>query len=241
MPRKDPIQFDYSWVRDRRLTLDELLLYKNETDLPPCLVCGRKIRTLSGHLRMHEMKIADYRDFYGIPRFTKISSMDTRRLQSDNMKKMYANGVLVNCQSKEQMRELRAIIRQHNRPEIKSIIAIDNCKHINKLSDGIKQKCRKLASTHSKIESSELMRVKCIARNSHEIIIKHNSDNHWIKTEEHERRRQEVLQERKKIIQETPGSELVLKLAEFKERCRVERNRRIVEKRHLVKLRKKLQ
>lgn len=235
MPAMDQKQYDASWVRDRRLTLDEVNLYKQETNLPPCLVCGRKLRYLSGHLVTHGMTIVEYREFYGLPRYMKLSDIGTRALKSAQSKELQASGA-IGWSDREAMAKhadvMRLIPRKLNRPEIKSQVAIDNCKKINHGLSGLRERLRKLASANTEQETKDLQRAAAIRRKSHERLLEANARRGWIKDPGHEARRQEVLQQRARIIRETPPHLLDQALADFKEACRIERNRRIVAKRH---------
>jgi hypothetical protein len=223
-------------VRSRRLTLDEVNQYKLETHRPPCLVCGKKLRYLSGHLITHGMTIVEYREFYGIPRFMKLSDIDTRLLKSEQSRELQACGA-IGWHDRDAMARhasiMRAIPRKHNRPEIKSQVALDNCKLNNKGHSGQRERMRKLASTHTNSETKELQRKAAINRQSHIPIVKANAERGWVKSDAHEARRQEVLQERAAIIRDTPEHLLDTALIAFRDRCRIERNRRIVERRRL--------
>jgi hypothetical protein len=236
MPKMDPDQYDMSWVRSRRLTLDEVNRYKQETHRPPCLVCGKKLRYLSGHLVTHGMTIVEYREFYGLPRYMKLSDIDTRRMKSEQSRELQACGA-IGWRDRDAMVKhadiMRAIPRKHNRPEIKQQVALDNCKLNNKGHSGQRERLRKLASMHSDIETKELQRQAAINGQSHIRILTANAERGWVKSEAHEARRQEVLQERAAIIRDTPEHLLAAALIAFRERCRVERNRRIVERRRL--------
>ena len=239
MPAKDSKQFDKSWVRDRRLTLDEILLYRLEVNLPPCLVCGRKLRTLSGHLTTHDMSISEYRDFYGIPRFMKISDSESRALYAEMARDKHKTGAFGFGDDRDaalaHSKAMRAIKRNPNRPEIFSLHAISNCGLINRGCSGRATRLRKLSSTHTKEQTGNIMRETAIRNGSHVRVLLANEKNGWKKTPEHEARRVEVLGMRAEIVRNTPEHLLNEALIQFKAQCRAERNRRIVAKRKAAK------
>lgn len=235
MPARDPVEYDLSWVRDRRLTLDEVAQYKRIGTLPPCLVCGRKLRTLSGHIRTHGMTIKEYREFYGIPRFMKLTDHRTRELKSDISRELIKDGVIgIKHDSKEccheYMKKIRSFPKVLTRPEIRSFLATENCKKINNKHDGNEVRRRKMASTHTSEETRKIRSLANIERSGHVALIEAWSERRWVKSPEHEARRQEVLQERTGIIRTTPPHLLDGALAEFKARCVAERKRRAREK-----------
>ena len=241
MPAKDPIEYDLSWVIDRRLTLEEVCEYKKITKLPPCLVCGRKLRLLGAHLVTHQTNIEEYRNFYGLPRFMKLTDINTRKLKSEistELQRLNVIGWKDRKKMAEHTVEMRKIEHNPNRPEMKSYIALQNCRELNKAKDGTDARERMIAKVRTKKETKEIRRIVAIKNESHKHIIKANEKSGWVKTLEHENRRVEVLKERAEIIRTTSADELGKALAEFKARCHAEKLKRIYAKRAARKSKK---
>lgn len=237
MPAKDPKQYDLSWVRDRRLTCEELLQYKEERHRPPCLVCGRKLRLIGTHLKVHQMDTEEYKDFYGIPRFMSLTDSETRALKSEQTKGHHADGLMSPGGSPEYMKTIGAIKRRLIRPEIKAVLAIENLKEINKDCSRLYSRCKKLAATHTEEETLHLRR-EAGKKNikSHPMNIKlaqearRRSGIYW--TPERAAIQANILRERAEIIRNTPMELLEQALSEHEKKCRRERNRRRRERRH---------
>jgi hypothetical protein len=234
MPAIDPVEYDETWIRDRRLTMIEIADYKKITRQPPCLICGRRLRKLSGHLfSKHGMSIAEYREFYGIPRFMKITDCETREKHKRDAEQKQRDGILTHSEDPNIMNKLREIKRKMNRPEVKSYNALQNCKQINKNTDGKRGRILKIVKTHTEedtrqIQSNNAMRHKQFIKMNEK-----NAEKGWIKTDEHEARRLFVIRKRAEIRRSTPKEHLESALAKFKIECQEEYKRRRLERRKL--------
>lgn len=181
------------------------------------------------------MTIDYYRNFYGLPRFMKLSDINVRNAKSIQSQELMQNGFIGGNLDQDAKKDLaykmRNVPRNLNRPEIKRRIAMDNLRKVNIGKSGIVKRMQKLGSLHTREETKALRSFKNKERKSIDYVHLANKSRNYIKSKEHERRRIEVMRIRAEIIRITPEDSLPAVLKTFKEECRVERNRRIREKR----------
>ncbi len=77
-----------------------------------CLVCGKTLRRLGGHLRIHSLTEDDYRELYGLPWRRGLVGTESFHLYSKAVKRRIEEGYMPPCNSENRAKAVAAI-REH--------------------------------------------------------------------------------------------------------------------------------